>query len=195
MSRNKIIVTVFFIGVLTFTALMTFYVGPRMMAVRQEVAIDKHFYKCQKVLSGSELEIQLRGWERPNTHPVFPIRLAGVDAPPLASAQDRRLIAWAESRGIDPEHAAAMAEGAHRTLQAFIRKQNLILETHDGKRAGRELQPGQRVHVFVSGTQVNRKLLGSGLALLDPETSGEYHDLYEMASLQAKNNSIGLWNK
>lgn len=193
MSRNKILVTLFLLGTIAFTALMTFYVGPRLMAVRQEVAVDKHFYKCQKVVSGSQLEIQLRAWERPNTHPVFPIRLAGVDTPPLAGPQDRNLMAWADARGIDPEHAALMAEAAHRTLQAFIRKQNLILETLDGERAGVTLTPGEPVHVFVSGTQVNRKLLASGLALVDEDTAGNYAGLYREAAEQAKRDGTALW--
>ena len=193
MSRNKILVTVFLLGTIAFTAMMTFYVGPRMMAVRQDVAFDKHFYKCQKVLSASELEIQLRGWERPNTHPVFPVRLAGVNAPPLGDPQDSALIAWSERNEVDPERAALMAEAGQRTLMAFIRKQNLILETLDGQRAGVSLAPGELVHVYVSGTQVNRKLLASGLAFLDPETAGDYLDLYRKEGQQAQENSQGLW--
>jgi len=193
MSRNKILITLFLLGTLAFTAMMTFYVGPRMMAVRQNVAVDKHFYKCQKVISGSELEIQLRGWERPNNHPVFPITLAGIDVPPLASPEDRQLIAWAEKNQIDPEHAALMAEAAYRTLLAFIRKQNLILETQEGLRAGGDLQAGEPVHVFVSGTQVNRKLLSSGLALYNPTTAGLYADLYEKSENEAKDDHSGLW--
>ena len=195
MSRNKILVTIFLLGTIAFTAMMTFYVGPRMMAVRQEVAFDKHFYKCQKVLSGSELDVQLRGWERPNTHPIIPIRLAGVNAPPLGDPEDRALIAWAERYDVDPERAALMAEAAQRTLMAFIRKQNLILETLDGQRAGVNLTPGEIVHVYVSGTQVNRKLLSSGLVFLDPETAGEYADLYAKEQHEAQQENRGLWNK
>lgn len=191
--RNKILVTCFLLGVIAFTALMTFYVGPRMMSVRQEVAQDKHFYKCQKVISGSELEVQLRAWERPNPHPEFPVRLAGVDAPPLVQADHPDLMAWARKHGRTPEQSAEMAEAAYRTLLAFIRKQNLVLETVDGKRAGLDLAPGTPVHVFVSGTQVNRKLLDSGLAFVDPQTAGRHADLYRNAAAEAEQEQRALW--
>lgn len=191
--RNKIIVTAFLLGMISFTALMTFYVGPRMMDVRKEVAQDKHFYKCQKVVSGSELEVQLRGWERPNTNPMIRIPLAGVLVPPLGSPSDEQVIAWANAHDLSPEKASAMGEAAYRTLLAFIRKQNLILETSDGQRAGERITPGTPVHVFVSGTHVNHKLLQSGLAFPDPDTSGTYSELYEKAMSEAKSAKLALW--
>jgi endonuclease YncB( thermonuclease family) len=87
-----------------------------------------------------------------------------------------------------------MGEAAHRTLLAFIRKQNLILETLDGQRAGVDLEPRQPVHVFLSGTQVNRKLLSSGLAFYDASTAGSYADLYQEAEQQAKSRNEALWD-
>jgi endonuclease YncB( thermonuclease family) len=191
--RNKIIVTAFLLGMIAFTALMTFYVGPKMMGVREEVAQDKHFYKCQQVLSGSELELQLRGWERPNNHPMIPVILAGVSIPPLGSADDPEVVRWARNHRVEPAHASTMGEAAYRTLLAFIRKQNLIVQTPDGQRIGDRISPGTAVHVFVSGTHVNRKLLQSGLALVDPATSGIYTDLYRQAEEQAKSAKLALW--
>lgn len=191
--RNKIIVTSFLLGMLAFTALMTFYVGPRMMNVRKEVAKDQHFYKCQKVVSGSILEVQLRGWERPNPNPMIAVELGGLNVPPMGTPTDAEVAAWAKEHDLPPETVARVGTAAHKTLLAFIRKQNLILETQDGARAGERISPGTPVHVFVSGTHVNRKLLQSGLAFVDPDTSGAYTELYEQAAGIARDSKQALW--
>ncbi|MGA0334578.1 MAG: thermonuclease family protein [Kiritimatiellia bacterium] len=192
-KKNQLFVTLFLLTVIGFTGLMTFYVGPIMMGVRNQVAQDQVLFKCQKVHSGTEIDVQMRGWERPNPHPVFPVQFAGLDSPPPGGAEDPQLIAWAERHELDPEFAARMGESARKTLVAFIRKQNLFLYREDGTRSLGSLEPESRVHVLVSGTNVNLKQLEHGLAFHDQSRPHAFSDLYAAAEAEAKAAGRGLW--
>jgi endonuclease YncB( thermonuclease family) len=192
-KKNQIFVTLFLLSVLGFTGLMTFYVGPKMMAIRTQVAQDQVLFKCQKVIDGNSIEVQMRGWERPNTNPVFPLKFAGLNTPPLGTAESPAVLAWAEAHQVAPAVAASFGKSAQKTLVAFIRKQNLFLYREDGSRSSKELVPGSRVHVMVSGTNVNLKLLESGLALHDTTHPHAYADLYANAQKEAKSAKNGLW--
>ena len=192
-KKNRIFVTLFLLFMMGFTCLMTFYVGPIMMATRDQVAQDQVLFKCQNVINCGEIEVQMRGWERPNLHPVFDVTFAGLDTPPPGGSEDPDLIAWANARNLDPAFAAKIGESSHKTLLAFIRKQNLFLYREDGTRSSHELQEGSRVHVMVSGTNVNLKQLESGLALHDTSRPHAFFDEYAAAEAQAKAAGKGLW--
>ncbi|MEX2608123.1 MAG: thermonuclease family protein [Kiritimatiellia bacterium] len=192
-KRNQLFVTLFLLGVISFTCLMTFYVGPRMMAVRDQVDQDRVLFKCQRVIDGNRLEVQLRGWERPNTHPMIPVQFAGLDAPPLAEADHPEVIAWANRHGFDPERVASIGSSSYKTLLAFIRKQNLFLYREEGEQSSKEVPPDSRVHVMVSGTNVNYKQIESGLALHDTRTPHAHSELYAEAEASAKAEKRGLW--
>ncbi|MDA3874842.1 MAG: thermonuclease family protein [Kiritimatiellae bacterium] len=192
-KRNQLFVTLFLLVVIAFTCVMTFYVGPRMMAVRDQVAQDRVLFKCQRVIDGNRLEVQLRGWERPNTNPMIPVQFAGLDAPPLAAADHPEVIAWAERHGFDPEQVASIGSSSYKTLLAFIRKQNIFLYREEGEQSSKDLAPNSRVHVMVSGTNVNYKQIESGLALHDTRTPHAHSELYAEAQAKAKAEKRGLW--
>jgi len=192
-QKNRLLVSGFLLFVIGFTCLMTFYAGPRMMAIRHEFAQDQFLFKCERVIDGSQIEVQLRGWERPNTNPVVPVRFAGIRVPPLAEADDPALLAWAEAHDVDPELASRVGRSAQRTLLAFIRKQNLFLYLQDGERSGDELAPGTPVHVFSTGTNVNFKLLESGLAVHDISEPHAHQERYAKAEAEARAEKRGLW--
>lgn len=187
-------VTLFLLAVLVFTGLMTFYAGPKLMATRNQFDQDKVLFKCQKVIDGSTIHIQMRGWERPNQNPVFPVTFAGLSTPPLGGTEHPAVIQWAQKHNISPALAADLGQSAHKTLLAFIRKQNLFLYRENGDRSNSEnLSAGSRVHVLVSGTNVNLKLLESGLAIHDTRYPHAFSDLYEEAQEKAKKDRLGLW--
>jgi endonuclease YncB( thermonuclease family) len=193
-KKNQLFVSLFLFGIVSFTCLMTFYVGPRMMAVRDQVAQDQILFKCQQVIDGNHLEVQLRGWDRPNTHPMIPIQFAGLDAPPLGGADHPNVIAWAEHHGFDPTIAASIGNSSYKTLLAFIRKQNIFVYREQGERSSEQLEPGSRVHILVSGTNVNYKQIESGLALHDTSRPHAHFDLYAEAQAKAKAEKRGLWH-
>ncbi len=194
-KKNQLFVTLFLLGMFVFTGIMTFVVGPILMEKRDQVAQDKILFKCQSVLDGNHIEVQMRAWERPNENPVFEVKLAGLDAPPLGDAEDPVVIAWAESRGISPELVAKLNESAFKNLQAFIRKQNLFLYREDGSRGSENLEPGSYVHVFVAGSHANLKQIRSGLALHDTSRPHAFSDKYAEAQAEAKSKQKGLWAK
>ncbi len=192
-KRNQWFVTFFLFGVVGFTALMTFGVGPKMMALRDNVDNAAILYKCQVIHNGNELELQLRSSERPNPNPLIPVRLAGLSSPPPLDAEDPQLVAWAETHGVDPQHAAMIGESAHKTLLAFIRKQNLWVERADGVPLNEGLAPNSAVHVQVSGSPVGLKQIESGLAVIVPEEAQLYADDYRTAQDAAKTAGLGIW--
>jgi len=192
-KRNQRIITAFLLSVVGFTCLMTFYAGPKMMALRDDVEQRAVLYKCQTIVDGDTLEVQLRHWRREDDPPIVQVHLAGLDAPPHAASDDPELLAWAEAHKIDPELAAEMGEASHNTLLAFIRKQNLLLHRADGKPTTESLPPDSRVHVFVSGTHVNLKQLQNGLAAHDSTMPQQYADEYREAESKAQNERLGIW--
>jgi len=194
-KRNQWFVTLFLFAVVGFTALMTFGVGPKMMALRDEVDNAAILYKCQVIHNGNELELQLRSSERPNPNPLIPVRLAGLSSPPPLEAEDPILIAWAEKHGVDPEQASMIGEAAHKTLLAFIRKQNLWVERADGVSLQNGLEAYAGVHVQVSGSPVGVKQLESGLAVYVPGEPQLYAEDYQAAQEAAKQAGQGIWSK
>ena len=194
-KRNRRVVVIFLLGVVVFTCVMTFGVGPRIMDMRHEVENRQLLYKCRAVLDANTLEVQLRGWERPNEHPMVTLRIAGLDTPPLLGAEDPDLVAWAERHGVSPGHAARMANSAHRTLVAFIRRQNMVLKPADGQELTGDLPQGTVAHIFVGGTDVAQKQLLQGLAAHDTETPHLYTERYAAAEAEARAAKRGLWSE
>ena len=194
-ERNRLGVTLFILGVVGFTVIMTFYVGPRVMAMRHEVENRQILYKCRAVLNANTIEVQLRGWEKPNPAPYVQVRIAGLDTPPLAGAEDPDLQAWAEARDIPPAHAATMARSAHRTLLAFIRMQNMVLKPADGSELDRDLADGTHAHIFVGGTDVAHKQLIQGLAAHDTQTPHLHMERYAAAEAEARAAGRGIWSE
>lgn len=191
-ARNRLYVTLFLLFVVGFTALMTFYAGPRMMRMRDAVVVDRFLYKCQKVVDGNRLELQQRSSERPNPNPVVPVTLAAVSSPPRLDAEDPLLLDWAAAHGVEPERAAMIGESAHQTLLAFIRKQNLRVERVVGENMD-PLTPGAGVHVVCSGTRVGLKQLENGLAVHLPDVPQRHPEAYQKAQAEAKAAQRGLW--
>lgn len=192
-KKNAWFVSIFLLGMFGFTGLMTFYVGPIMMAKRNEVAQDQVLFKCREVLDSTHIQVQLRAWERPNTYPEFPVQFAGLNAPPPGKAEDQAVIAWAEAQGIPAAVAAKMGEASYKTLVAFIRRQNLFIYQADGRHSTEGLAPDSRVHVLVSGTNVNLKQIQSGLALHDTREPHAFSDQYAAAEAEARAAKKGLW--
>ena len=194
-QRNRLGVSLFLLGVVGFTVLMTFYAGPRVMAMRHEVENRQILYKCRTVLDANTIEVQLRGWERPNEAPYVRVRIAGLDTPPLTGPEDPDLQAWAEARGISAAHAAVMANSGHRTLLAFIRMQNMVLKLADGSEVDHELPDGSVAHIFVGGTDVAHKQLLQGLAAHDTRIPHQFEELYAAAEAEARAARRGLWSE
>lgn len=192
-KKNIIGVTVFLLGTVLFTVMMTFYAGPRVMGMREEVDNRELLFKTREIVDGETIRVQQRGWERPNTHPLIEIRLAGLDAPPLLGAEDPELVAWAEARGVSPEVAARMGRSAQRTLTAFIRNQNMVMKPADGSDIREVEKEGMAAHIFVSGTDVGRKQLLQGLSLHRAEAPQLSGDLYAAAEAEARREKRGLW--
>ena len=190
-DRNRILVSLFLLFVIGFTALMTFYAGPRMMRLRDSVEVEGYLYKCQKVVDGNRLELQQRSAERPNPNPEVPVTLAGFESPPRLDAEDPILIAWAEAHDIPPDRAAMIGESAHQTLLAFIRKQNLRVERILDDDA--PLASGEAVHIVCSGTRVGIKQLENGLAIHLPDAPQLHEDKYREAQKKAQTAQRGLW--
>lgn len=193
-KRRRKWVTVYLLGVVGFTCVMTFYAGPKVMAMRHEVENRQILYKCRTILDANTIEVQLRGWERPNPHPYVTVRIAGLDTPPLVGPEDEELQAWAERHGVSPEHAARMAASAHSTLVAFIRRQNMVLKPASGLPLTEELQDGTLAHIFVGGTDVAHKQLLQGLAAHTQDPPHLKHQLYADAEAEARANRRGLWS-
>ncbi|WFB37120.1 thermonuclease family protein [Kiritimatiellota bacterium B12222] len=192
-KKNQLIVTAFFLFMFVFTGLMTFYVGPIMIEKRMEAEEDKILFKCQKVVDGNHIEVQLRDWEIPNPNPVIQIQIAGLNVPPLGNAEDEAVIAWASANGVSPEIAAEFGESTYKTLIAFIRKQNLLLYSENGEQAPADIEANSPMHVIVAGAHVNLKLLRSGLALHDSSRPHAYADKYANAQAEAQAGHKGLW--
>lgn len=191
--KNIIGVTLFLFGTVGFTVLMTFYAGPRVMDMRQEVVNRDLLFKPREILDGETLQVQQRAWERPNEYPLYEIRLAGLDAPPLREAADPELIAWAERHGVAPAHAARMARSAERTLVAFIRHQNAVLKPADGSEIREVEKEGLSAHLFVGGTDVGRKQLLQGLSAHRRDVPQLEFELYAAAEAEARRAKRGLW--
>ncbi|MCH8510555.1 MAG: thermonuclease family protein [Kiritimatiellae bacterium] len=194
-QRNRRIVSTFLLGVVGFTCIMTFLVGPLIMGMRNEVENRQILYKCRSVVDANTMMVQLRVWERPNPAPEVAIRMAGLDVPPLADAEDPGVIAWAETHGVSPQHAATMARSAERTLVAFARMQNMVLQPADGSDLTLGLEDGSLVHVFVTGTDVAYKQLQQGLAAHDSRIPHLYEERYASAEAEAKAAGRGLWSE
>jgi endonuclease YncB( thermonuclease family) len=192
-NRNRWIVSLFLLFVIGFTALMTFYAGPRMMKLRDSVEVEAYLYKCQKIHDGNRIDVQLRSAQRPNPHPEIPVRLAGLQSPPRLPADDPELILWAEVHQITPARAAMIGESAHQTLLAFIRKQNLRLERADGHPTTETLEPGTAVHVISAGSRLGIKQLENGLAVHVPEDLQQHSERYAQAEEEARRKQLGLW--
>ncbi len=193
-QRNRRIVVGFLAGVILFTTVMIFVVGPQMMQLRDTVEEQKLLFKCQSVEDGNHVIVQMRAWEKPNPHPEIRVKLAGVDAAPLAEdVEDVQLQAWAAKHSLDPERALIMGEAAHKTLLAFIRKQNIWMERADGQEMSESLADDSEVYLFVSGTHVALKLVESGLVLQDVAGTGPYAELYAAAEQRARDKGRGLW--
>jgi len=193
--RNIIGVTLFLFGTVGFTVLMTFYAGPRVMGMREEVVNRDLLFKTREILDGETIRVQQRAWERPNEYPLYEIRLAGVDAPPLREAGDPELIAWAERHGVSPLQAARMAHSAQRTLVAFIRNQNAVMKPADGRDIREVEKEGLSAHLFVGGTDVGRKQILQGLSAHRGDSSQLEFDLYAAAEAEARREKRGLWSE
>ncbi len=192
-KKNILGVTFFLFGTVGFTVLMTFYAGPRVMAMREEVANRDLLFKTREILDGETLRVQMRAWERPNEYPLHEIRLAGLDAPPLRDTEDPDLIAWAERHGVSPQQAARMAHSAQRTLVAFIRNQNMVMKPADGRDIRDVEKDGLAAHVFVGGTDVGRKQLLQGLSAHRADVPQLDFELYVAAEAEARREKRGLW--
>ncbi len=192
-KRNRLIVLAFLLGTTLFTGLLTFYYGPRMMSLRDSVEEGKLLFKCQQIIDGNTVELQLRSWQRPNTNPLVRVSLAGLDTPPNGKADDEAVAAWASSRGIPPALAARIGASAENALRAFVRKQNLVIERADGQPVTAELLPGTPVHLFVSGSHVNLKQLQHGLALHDRSRPHGHADAMAAKEADARKAHLGLW--
>lgn len=193
-KRNILGVTFFLFGTVGFTVLMTFYAGPRVMAMREEVVNRDLLFKTREILDGQTIRVQQRAWERPNVYPLYEIRLAGLDTPPLRDAADPDLIAWAERHGTSPVHAARMAHSAQRTLVAFIRNQNAVIKPADGRDIREVEKDGLTAHIFVGGTDVARKQLLQGLSAHRTDVPQLEFDLYAEAEAEARRLGRGLWS-
>lgn len=192
-KKNILGVTFFLFGTVGFTVLMTFYAGPRVMAMREEVANRDLLFKTREILDGETLRVQMRAWERPNVYPLHEIRLAGLDAPPLLEAEDPVLIAWAERQGVSPIQAARMAHSAQRTLVAFIRNQNMVMKPADGSDIRDVEKEGLVAHIFVGGTDVGRKQLLQGLSVHRADVPQLEFVIYAEAQAEAQRKKRGLW--
>ncbi|MCC5846298.1 MAG: thermonuclease family protein [Verrucomicrobia bacterium] len=191
--RNIIGVTLFLFGTVGFTVLMTFYAGPRVMGMREEVVNRDLLFKTREILDGERIRVQQRAWERPNEYPLYEIRLAGVDAPPLRDAEDPDLIAWAQRHGVSPVQAARMAHSAQRTLVAFIRNQNAVMKPADGRDIREVEKNGLSAHLFVGGTDVGRKQLLQGLSAHRRDGAQLEAEIYAAAEAEARREKRGLW--
>ena len=120
-KRNRIILSSYLAIIIGITALLTFFAGPRMMRMRHEVQNRQLLYKCQGVVNGDEIIVQLRSWERDHTNPLLTVKLVGVDAPPLGEEEDPAVIAYAEACGMQPAFASKMGKSSHHALLAFLR--------------------------------------------------------------------------
>jgi endonuclease YncB( thermonuclease family) len=190
-NQNK--VTLFLVGMTVFTLLMTFYAGPRVMAMREDVRSRHVFYKCIKIVSGDTIQVQLRGWDRPNTNSLFEVKLAGVEAPPLAAADDPALVAWARERGIDPAWASRIAASSQEALSAFLRRQNLMLESADGTEIDPTVTGQIEAHAYVFGVDAGDKQLENGLVLLRPDAPQRHAAEYAKTVERAKTRNAGLY--
>jgi endonuclease YncB( thermonuclease family) len=193
-KKNIIGVTLFLFGTVGFTVLMTFYAGPRVMAMREEVVNRDLLFKTREILDGQTILVQKRAWERPNEYPLHEINLAGIDSPPLRDAEDPELIAWAERHQIPPQHAARMARSAQRTLVAFIRHQNMVMKPADGQDIREVEKDGLTAHIFVGGTDVGRKQLLQGLSVHRTDGPQLEFDVYAAAEAEARRLGRGLWS-
>jgi len=192
--RNRLWVSFFLLGVVGFTMIMIFAVGPGVMGMREEVENRNLLFRGREIPDAASILVQERAWTRPNPNPMLTVRLAGLDAPPVEEADHPELIAWAQSHNLPPEHAARMARSAQRTLIAFARMQNMVIRPASGLDVREGLEEGSPVHAFVGGTDVARKQLLQGLAFLDPAATHLYPELYAAAQEEARTHRRGLWS-
>jgi len=194
-NRNRLFVSLFLLGTLAFTVAMTFWVGPGIMGMREEIDNRDLLYKGREIPDAGTLIVQKRAWTRPNTYPMVRIQLAALDAPPLLGEEEPELIAWAERHSVSPRQAARMAQSAQRTLTAFVRMQNMVLKPADGGAIRDGLADGEPVHVFVAGTDVSRKQLLQGLAFHNSAAPQLHAGLYAAAQAEAREKRRGLWSE
>ncbi len=190
---NQRKVTLFLVAMTFFTLLMTFYAGPRVMAMREDVRTRHVFYKCLKVVSGDTIQVQLRGWDRPNTNSIFEVKLAGVEAPPLAPEEDPALVAWAREHGIEPAWASRIAESSQQALSAFLRRQNLMLESADGTAIDPTGSGTIEAHAYVFGVDAGDKQLENGLAFFRPDAPQRHAAEYTRTVEKARRGRLGLY--
>lgn len=194
-NRNRLFVSIFLLGTVAFTVGMTFWIGPGIMGMREEIDNRDLLYKGREIPDAGTLVVQKRAWTRPNTYPMVTIQLAGLDTPPLRDADDAELIAWAERHEVTPQHAARMASSARQTLTAFVRMQNMVLKPAEGDDIRDGLNNGDTVHVFVAGTDVSRKQILQGLAFHNPDAPQLHSELYAQAQAEARERKRGLWSE
>jgi endonuclease YncB( thermonuclease family) len=194
-NRNRLFVSLFLLSTVAFTGLMTFYYGPRMMALRDSVEEGKLLFKCQNILDANTIEIQQRSWQRPNTNAMIRVTLAGLTSPPSDDPENEALRAWAREHSVSPEQAARMGNSAVQALRAFVRKQNMILERADGQPVSARIEDGTPMHLFVSGSHVGIKQLKHGLALHNTTRPHLHAAEYAKAEAEAKAAKQGLWSE
>jgi len=194
-KRNRLYVSLFLLGTVAFTLAMTFWAGPGVMGMREEIDNRDLLYKGRQIPDANTLIVQKRAWERPNIYPMVQVKLAGLDAPPLLDPEEPELIAWAEKHGVSPAQAARMAQSGQRTLTAFVRMQNMVLKPADGSEIRAGLADGDTVHVFVAGTDVSRKQLLQGLAFHDSAAPQLQPEHYAAAQAEARAHRRGLWSE
>ena len=165
------------------------------MRMRHEVQNRQLLYKCQGVVNGDEIIVQLRSWERDHTNPLLTVKLVGVDAPPLGEEDDPAVIAYAEACGMQPAFASKMGKSSHHALLAFLRKQNLSLVWPNGEHVHDPVTTNLTAHAFVFGSDVGRKQIQSGLARHDATPEQAYAAEYAEAQETAQEIATGIWSK
>lgn len=195
-DKNKLIVSAYLAGMILFGMSLAFYFGPMVADVQRQAIEEKLLYKCQDVLSGDTIVVQLRSFDLPNTNAYINVKLMGISAPPYAGANNDALQAFAEKQGLSKEFAKELAHASAQTMRAFARKQNLMLRAPDGSPfvapAG---VTNVTAHVIVFGNDASEKQLEYGLAVRDPNSkTSTYDEVYLEAENIARDKKRGLWS-
>ena len=178
--RGRIIITVFFLGLLTVCFAGTRLLVPQLRTVRAESAHEMPVWKCIEIFAGNHL----RATDDSVTNRIW---VRGIDCPPTARGSELDKVA--ASLGMREEDLIRKGQLAQKTLTAWIYRRRARLDNIQTMDNG-----DVTADVIVGGVDVARKMLQNGQAYVidTPHERLEEMRAYEK---EARNKEIGIWRR
>lgn len=180
-KQSRIVLTLFFVGLVATTAFLTYGLVPRVLSVKRQATDDIPRWKCLEVIAGDLIRVTSNG----ETNQVH---IAGIVAPP--SVRGRALEQLALEHGLPVDELLDRAHISRKSLTTWIYRRTVrVIPVPEIPASHPDTL---EAYVEISGVDVGRKMLENGQAYL----SGDDHDragIYESHAQSARAAAIGLW--